>query len=721
MEAGSTARPGLETHDGADLGTLSPDAREGLESWLLQLKGGIAKRAEEYADLLDVKGVTCLRELTFSQAELEICGIPQAQAKRIAEGAAALFAQQGWYLAPTLGASPLPPAGGAVPESHRSRVRSGQIKALPECPVFADGGVINRAQALSLLQVLIAWAHGWSDTLGPVMIALKEEPEASAAVLLAGRQVDADENKLFSSALVSEWQVALANVETTTVEGGSGLHILHELLQASLLVEVDDASVSLSKFLTPYNGVDDAGNDEFKCTQVTKLYAALKQWRNALTALRAAGALIDGAANRMILNSLERLVRPAAGSKLNAMQESRQYHSWQEYYEELLVFGRLKSKEALKKKPAQPKPNPTPNSAPNPKPRRNPKPQANMVAGAKPNPCNQWMMQGQCEVMLAGGTCRYDHSAGRKGVIDPQFCVPCRSGPCVRKWCPFQHAAGQYQGAGQGGAPPPAAAPLPSQAPGVRPRASGTGHAHGAAPAWRPQLPLDSSKAAHGVNKPVCDVNLGVCSNGSNSPSSSSSSSGSSSLNSPNSPNSSNGPDSSSSPNGSSTSAINKAVVGAVISAVRTALDSAATRDVVSADDLEACLSDVMGAPVAVDTAGGEVKVSRLASKVYEPGLETVDGLSMSGIRYNLLSLVERLKKGWRFEAEGVDAVLSDVLGNTYDFTVEDDLLLHDPNKRIARPQVHVSTRSAAKARAGAGSAGGAGAGGGAGAACWCC
>ena len=51
------------------------------------------------------------------------------------------------------------------------------------------------------------------------------------------------------------------------------------------------------------------------------------------------------------------------------------------------------------------------------------------------------------------------------------------------------------------------------------------------------------------------------------------------------------------------------------MSAVRTALDSAATRDVVSADDLEACLSDVMGAPVAVDTAGGEVKVSRLASK----------------------------------------------------------------------------------------------------------
>ena len=84
-------------------------------------------------------------------------------------------------------------------------------------------------------------------------------------------------------------------------------------------------------------------------------------------------------------------------------------------------------------------------------------------------------------------------------------------------------------------------------------------------------------------------------------------------------------------------------MISMVNSVIKLALDSAATDDMINEDDEDVIKVD--GKPIRVDTAGGEVISNKRIDKVHEPGLETEGGLGMKDIRYNLLSLVKRLRR----------------------------------------------------------------------------
>ena len=83
---------------GHALGDCDPETQEGLEKWLKTLGGKIAADAAPFLKLLEDEGVFCLRDLNCTENELFDMGFPRALARRVHEGARALFNAQGWYL-----------------------------------------------------------------------------------------------------------------------------------------------------------------------------------------------------------------------------------------------------------------------------------------------------------------------------------------------------------------------------------------------------------------------------------------------------------------------------------------------------------------------------------------------------------------------------------------------------------------------------------------------
>ena len=74
--------------------------QEGLEAWLKTLGGKIAADAAPFLKILEDEGVFCLRDLNCTENELHDMGFPRPLARRVHEGARALFNSQGWYLKP---------------------------------------------------------------------------------------------------------------------------------------------------------------------------------------------------------------------------------------------------------------------------------------------------------------------------------------------------------------------------------------------------------------------------------------------------------------------------------------------------------------------------------------------------------------------------------------------------------------------------------------------
>ena len=140
-------------------------------------------------------------------------GFPRALARRVHEGARALFNAQGWYLGSAAQATP--PIQGQVIEANAgapARARSGHISALPPKPVFdlCSGMMSDQRDAVKAIDKLIQWSNGWADTLNTTLRVIKDEPKLTYAQILAhhtvrGNPPDADENKMFASKLYTEW------------------------------------------------------------------------------------------------------------------------------------------------------------------------------------------------------------------------------------------------------------------------------------------------------------------------------------------------------------------------------------------------------------------------------------------------------------------------------------------------------------------------------------
>ena len=137
---------------GHALGDCDPETQEGLEKWLKTLGGKIAADAAPFLKLLEDEGVFCLRDLNCTENELHDMGFPRALARRVHEGARALFNAQGWYLGSAAQATP--PIQGQVIEANAgapARARSGHISALPPKPVFdlCSGMMFDQRDAVS--------------------------------------------------------------------------------------------------------------------------------------------------------------------------------------------------------------------------------------------------------------------------------------------------------------------------------------------------------------------------------------------------------------------------------------------------------------------------------------------------------------------------------------------------------------------------------------------
>ena len=145
---------------GSILGDIKPNDRAGLEQWLEGLGGTMKDKAARYADILEDDGVCCLTE--FNLCEQELTGdlnIPRGHARKICEGIAALYDNQGWSRAPVY--VPVPQRKGDAEDSagRDAQGSSGPLPPLPNCPSFSPAGVVSRDEADEYLTRLIAWLN----------------------------------------------------------------------------------------------------------------------------------------------------------------------------------------------------------------------------------------------------------------------------------------------------------------------------------------------------------------------------------------------------------------------------------------------------------------------------------------------------------------------------------------------------------------------------------
>ena len=458
---------------GHALGDCDPETQEGLEQWLKTLGGKIAADAAPFLKLLEDEGVFCLRDLNCTENELHDMGFPRALARRVHEGARALFNAQGWYLGSAAQATP--PILGQVIETNAgapARARSGHISALPPKPVFdlCSGMMSDQRDAVKAIDKLIQWSNGWADTLNTTLRVMKDEPKLTYAQILAhhtvrGNPPDAEENKMFASKLYTEWSVdEIDHVPDGIATGESGLHMVYELMTPSLQISVGVVTIDYIQFLSPDTSAT------LKCTNELTLFNKLNKWRDALDYFIADGRRPK---DDMILHSLQLLCKKVAKSKIESMRDSKKYNSWSDWYDELREYANRinieerdrvaerkndevirkrdeekKKKKEEEKKKARANSNPTPNSKPSAD-SPDPNPSVHMPLVTK-NPCNNWMLLGSC---ANGDNCRYSHE-GKAGEVLPMFNKPCKNNPCTRTYCPFQHTPGQFKGAGKGGVLP---------------------------------------------------------------------------------------------------------------------------------------------------------------------------------------------------------------------------------------------------------------------------
>ena len=115
-------------------------------------------------------------------------GFPRALARRVHEGARALFNAQGWYLGSAAQATPPILAQVAPPNAGAPvRARSGQISPLPDKPAFdlCNGMMSDQRDAVKMIDKLIQWSDGWADTLNSTLRMMKDEPKLTYAQILA--------------------------------------------------------------------------------------------------------------------------------------------------------------------------------------------------------------------------------------------------------------------------------------------------------------------------------------------------------------------------------------------------------------------------------------------------------------------------------------------------------------------------------------------------------
>jgi hypothetical protein len=671
-----------------------------------------------------------LLDLVLTEDELIDMGMPRALARRLNQSVRALFERQGWYLALVV-AEPAQVNASAA-EAAPARVRSGQINPLPKPPVYDAGGLINRKDAVIKMNEVTQWTNGWADTLNISMRVMIEHPELTMTEVLAHRDVlnippDRNENKLFASSLVSQWNILSDELVPGSIASGeSGLHIIHELFNPSVKVVVSEVVTDLIAFLHPNK------SEKLKCSDILKLLKSLRKWRKSLEYFIESGRR---PADDMILNSLTLLCKPVASSKLQSMKDSKNYSTWQLMYPELIEYANeiaLENREGSKKpsgdddkskskrKKEKEKERERKKRETDP-PKPNPDPTINAVIGSGKSSCNEWMMMGKCS---NGDKCKFSHD-GKPGEIESRFLFNCRNNPCTRTYCPFQHTEGQFKGSGAGGKavvpckPKVGGAPCPNPNPQVGvpfprglERASPPPHSkrigemkeeerQGSRKNEFNNCSKESHYSKDKLNVSKTYVNsTNVRKSGARS-SSDQLTTGAAVIESEQTGNDTHERltvtetvvDSPLDESSNEYYNNDDEVIDMVHSVLKLALDSAATKDVINEDDDDATVSDCK--PVRVDTAGGEIVVNKSMSKVHEPGLETEGGLGIKNIRYNLLSLVKKLVDGWSFSAKGdddgnVSAELADRKGNVFNFEEEDGLLIHKPNS----DSVNVMTRS---------------------------